>query len=63
MNDLDLDIFAQRLKELRTTLGITQKDFASELGITAAALSSYEKNNINPSISVAKRIAEKYHSI
>lgn len=61
MGDIELEIFAQRLRELRTSLGMTQKDFANELNITASALSSYEKNNINPSISIAKRIAEKYH--
>lgn len=61
MGDIELEIFAQRLRELRISLGMTQKEFASELNITASALSSYEKNNINPSISIAKRIAEKYH--
>lgn len=61
MGDIELEIFAQRLRELRMSLGMTQKEFANELNITASALSSYEKNNINPSISIAKRIAEKYH--
>ena len=61
MGDIELEIFSQRLRELRLSLEMTQKEFAKELGITASALSSYEKNNINPSISIAKRIAEKYH--
>lgn len=61
MGDIELEIFSQRLRELRTSLGMTQKDFAKELGITASALSSYEKNNINPSISIARRIAENYN--
>lgn len=61
MGDIELQIFSERIKELRTSLNMTQKDFAAELGITASALSAYEKNSINPSISIAKRIAEKYH--
>ena len=61
MGDLELQAFSDRLKELRLSLGLTQTQFVEELGITAAALSAYEKNQKNPSISVAKRIAEKYH--
>ncbi len=61
MGDLELQIFSERLKELRIEKGLTQAQFVEELGITASALSAYEKNLKNPSISVAKRIAEKYH--
>ncbi len=61
MADHELQIFAERLKELRISLNLTQKEFAEELEITASALSAYEKNNINPSINIAKRIAEKYN--
>lgn len=61
MGDIELQIFADRLKELRTLLELTQAEFVIDLGITASALSAYEKNQKNPSISVAKRIAEKYN--
>lgn len=61
MGDIELQIFSDRLKELRASLGLTQVQFVDGLGITASALSAYEKNLKNPSISVAKRIAEKYH--
>lgn len=61
MGDMELQIFADRLKELRQKLNITQKDFAEKIGITAAALSSYENNLKNPSIAVAKRIAEVFN--
>lgn len=61
MGDIELQIFADRLKELRSSLGITQAEFVEGLGITPAALSAYENNQKNPSISVAKRIAEKYN--
>lgn len=61
MGDIELQIFSERLKELRSSLNLTQAQFVEDLGITASALSAYEKNLKNPSISVAKRIAEKYH--
>lgn len=61
MGDIELQIFSDRLKELRTSLHLTQTQFVEGLGITPAALSAYEKNSKNPSIGVAKRIAEKYN--
>ena len=62
MGDMELQIFADRLKQLRTEKGLTQAQFVDSLGITTSALSAYEKNLKNPSISVAKRIAEKYNT-
>ena len=61
MGEKDLQIFSDRLKEFRTSRKISQKDFAEKIGITASALSQYEKNTKNPSIGVAKRIAEVFH--
>ncbi len=61
MGDIELQVFADRLKELRFKKNITQKDFAEKIGVTAAALSAYENNVKNPSIAVAKRIAEVFH--
>lgn len=60
MGDVELETFSYRLKKFRNSLGITQKEFAKNIGITAAALSAYENNTINPSISIAKKICEKY---
>ena len=56
----ELQIFSNRLKELRSYKKITQKEFAEKIGITAAALSSYENNGKNPSIAVVKRISEEF---
>lgn len=61
MGDMELQIFSDRLKQLREELNLTQAQFVEGLDITPSALSAYEKNAKNPSISVAKRIAEKYH--
>ncbi|RGT75126.1 XRE family transcriptional regulator [Ruminococcus sp. AF18-22] len=60
MGDIELEVFSTRLRELRQNLGMTQAEFVENLGITASALSSYEKNIKNPSISVAKKIATEY---
>jgi len=61
MGDTELEVFSARLKELRTSLNLTQSEFASKIGSTASALSSYEKKLKNPSVIVAKRIAEHYN--
>lgn len=61
MGDIELQTFSERLKELRHRLNLTQKDLADKIGVTAAALSSYENNIKNPSIAVAKRIADAFN--
>ena len=61
MGDLKLQIFSDRLKELRLSMNSTQVEFVEDMSFTASALSAYEKNLKNPSISVAIQIAEKYN--
>lgn len=61
MGNDNLQIFADRLRLFRKQIGATQKEFVEGLSITPSALSSYEKNNINPSIATVKEIAEKYN--
>lgn len=56
----ELQFFSNRLKEFRSYKKFTQKEFAEKIGITAAALSSYENNGKNPSIAVVKRISEEF---
>lgn len=55
----NLGLFSERLKELRTKLGLTQKDLATKIGVTSASLSAYETNTKNPSLGVAIDIAQK----
>lgn len=57
----DFEILAQRLKLLRTKLGMTQKEFADKVGFTQATLSAYENNQKKPSLDIVKDIAEKCH--
>lgn len=60
MENDELNVFAKRLKQLRLSLNMTQKEFADKVDLTASALSAYENNIKNPSVAVAKRIAEKF---
>lgn len=57
----DLTIFGERLKQLRTSLNMSQRDFAEKIGVTASALSTYEKGQKNPSILVAINIAAAFN--
>lgn len=56
----DLSTFGQRIKQLRQENNLSQRDFAERIGVTASALSSYEKAQKNPSVNVAVRIATEF---
>lgn len=49
-----------KLYQLRKQRGLTLKELSEAVGITAAALSSYEKGQKEPSLSFAKKLAEYY---
>ena len=55
-----LELFENRLKQLRLECGLTQREMAESIGITAASLSAYENGTKNPSLGVAIAIADKY---
>ncbi len=55
----ELNIFSERLKELRMELGMSQRQMAELVGCTAATLSAYEKGTKNPSLEIARNIAKK----
>ena len=57
----DTTVFGERLKQLRTKLKLSQRDFADKVGVTASALSSYEKGQKNPSVNVAINIATQFN--
>lgn len=58
---METTIFSRRIKELRETLGLSQKEFAQSVGTTQTTLSSYENTGKTPSLDIVKNIAEKYH--
>lgn len=57
----DFTLFGQRIKQLRQKLDLSQRDFAGKIGVTASALSAYEKGQKNPSVNVAIEIATVYN--
>lgn len=57
----DFSILATRIKELRKSLKMTQKEFSAFVGCTAATLSAYENGSKSPSLEIIKSIAEQCH--
>lgn len=55
----DFTILAIRIKELRSSMNMTQKEFSTFVGCTAATLSAYENGSKSPSLEIIKGIAEK----
>ena len=51
-----------KIKAKRVELGIKQKDFAKQLGITSQYLSYIEKGVASPSLFLAKKIADSLNS-
>lgn len=51
--------FADRLKDLRLKMGMTQVKFAEFIGCTSTTLSAYENNLKRPSIDILMDIAER----
>ncbi|MEG0366249.1 MAG: helix-turn-helix transcriptional regulator [Coprobacillus sp.] len=50
-----------RIKELRSVLGLSQKDFADKLGLTDTAISKIEKGDRNPSEQTIKSVCREFN--
>ena len=46
------------IKKLRTQKGITQEDFAGQLGISVEELEALENSDCNPPLILAKKISK-----
>lgn len=55
----DFSILAIRIKKLRASMNMTQKEFSTFVGCTAATLSAYENGSKSPSLEIIKGVAEK----
>ncbi len=53
--------FGLRLKQLREKYNLSQSQVAGKLGITRAAVSSYENNISLPSVTILLELALLYH--
>lgn len=60
LEDDMIPMFADRLKQIRTQAGLTQQQFAAELGISVAALSYYETGKRVPDIIFLRKISEYF---
>lgn len=55
----EIEIFSFRIRELRESIGMTQKGFSEYIGVKQQTLSGYERSVMKPPLDVAKNIAEK----
>lgn len=53
-------IFAERLRELRRSRGLTQKELGAKIGLSKAVVSKYETGIGCPSFDVLIRIAQYF---
>ena len=54
-------IIASKIKELRTSLRLTQAEFAESVNTTQAALSGYERGDRTPSLDILYSISRKFN--
>lgn len=48
----------KRIKELRKNIGLTQKELAEKLNVTATSLYKYEQDVAEPNIDMLKKLAD-----
>lgn len=53
-------MFFERVKELRTSLGLNQVEFGKKIGVTKQCISNWESGYIQPSVDMLRRIAETF---
>ncbi|WP_156940166.1 helix-turn-helix domain-containing protein [Caldanaerobius polysaccharolyticus] len=56
-----MDTLGKRIKELRTELGLTQEELAKKIGVTRAALSSWEINRRDPDTTTLQKLSEIFN--
>jgi putative transcriptional regulator len=54
-------VTGRMIKELRVTLGLTQEQFASRLGVTVSTVNRWENNKGSPSPLAKRRIKDILH--
>ncbi len=52
--------FAENLKTLRQTSGMTQKDLAREIGVDQRTISAWEKGICQPNFEILARLCELF---
>lgn len=60
MKQIDLQIFAERLKKLRESQGLTTRSLGELVGVSNATISRYEGGKRDPDLIVVKNIADYF---
>lgn len=58
MGQINLEIFAQRLKKLRTERGLSTRALGEEVGTSNATISRYETGKRDPDLVIVHNIAQ-----
>ena len=61
MDSENAALLCSRLKELRSSLNLTQKEFAEQVGASTVSISSYEIGAKTPSLEMLLSIAKTFH--
>ena len=61
MIDFNMEKMGQRIKELRTDLGISQKELASRVGVAQNTIAQYEKGTANTSLDILFKLARVFN--
>lgn len=57
-----IPIYAQRIREVRQTAGLTQSEFANQIGTTKNQLSKYELNQQETPVRIIITICEQFNT-
>ena len=55
-------MFGERLKELRTSKGISQEELGKRLGVTKQTVSNWEIENVTPSLDMFLNIVRSFNT-
>ena len=61
MEQVNLEIFAQRLKKLRTDRGLSTRALGEEVGTSNATISRYETGKRDPDLILVHKIAKYFN--
>lgn len=51
----------ERIKKIRESLNLSQKEFAQELGVISTAISKYERGEVKPASDFLDKLYRKFH--
>lgn len=55
-------MFGERLRQLRTSRGISQEELGKRLGVTKQTVSNWEIENVTPALDMFQNIVNYFHT-